>query len=65
MDFLFPFGGDVGDSLLQNTDDRVAKVYLTTFIPYFDRAESLLYVRALAWYLPSRFTLISIHWYLD
>lgn len=44
MDFLFPFGETVGDSLLQQNDDGAANVRLTAFFPYFDNAERDIFV---------------------
>ena len=44
MDFLFPFGNEVGDGLLQNTNDGTASVKLSAFFPYFDAAESDIFV---------------------
>lgn len=44
IDYLFPFGEAVSDNLLQENDDGVASVQLTTFFPYFDHAESSLFV---------------------
>lgn len=44
VDFLFPFGEDVGDSLLQRGNDRAANVQLSKFFPFFDTAESNVYV---------------------
>lgn len=44
MDFLFPFGEDVGDSILQNNDDGAANVQLTAYFPYFDIAEDNIFV---------------------
>ena len=44
VDILFPFGEDVGDSVLPRGNDGEANVQLSTFFPYFDSAESDLYV---------------------
>ncbi len=54
IDFLFPFGESVGDSILQSNDDGVANVLLTAIFPYFDHAESDVYVSQCI-------TLLNIH----
>jgi hypothetical protein len=44
LDFLYSFGEEVGDTLLQPSNDGTANVQLSTPFPYFDEVESDLFV---------------------